>query len=91
MFCVRLSLSLGYGTKCNNILVRTTVTIPQSQLPTPIPAPNVIPLCTTTFAVPNVIMMIGLILVTVPNAFSDSLLINPLCAHAGFERFTDRE
>ena len=42
----------------------TTVTILQSQ----VPAPNVIPLCMTTFSVPNVIIMIGLILVTAPNA-----------------------
>ena len=27
----------------------------------------------------------------VPNAFPDSLYINPLCDHAGFKRFTDRE
>ena len=26
-----------------------------------------------------------------PNVFPDSFLINPLCAHAMFERFTDRE
>ena len=38
------------------------------RLLTPIPAPYVIPLCTTTFVVPNVIIMIGLILVTASDA-----------------------
>ena len=33
----------------------------------PMPALNVILLCTTTFVVPNVIIIIGLILVMVPN------------------------
>ena len=33
--------------------------------------------------------MIGLILVTAPNAFADSLFINTLCAHAVFDRSTD--
>ena len=36
-------ISLGYG---------TTVTISLSWRPTPIPAPNVMPLCTTTFVIP---------------------------------------
>ena len=45
----------------------TTVTISWLRWPTPIPAPNVKPLCTTMFVVPNLIIMIGLILVTAPN------------------------
>ena len=56
-----------------------------------LPAPNVILSRTTTLAVPNVIIMIDFILVTAPNAFPDSLLINPLCPHAVFERSTDWE
>ena len=46
----------------------TTITISRSRLPTPIPAPNVIPLCTITLFVPDVIIMISLILVTMSNA-----------------------
>ena len=57
-----------------------------------LPVPNVIPLSTTTFVVPNVIIMIiGLILVTAPNAFPDCLFINPLCTHVVFERSSVRE
>ena len=33
----------------------------------------------------------GRILVTVPNAFSDSLFINSVCAHTVFERSADKE
>ena len=46
---------------------------------------------------PNVVQQLsyyfyfGLILIMVPNAFPDSLLIYPLCAHAVFERTTDRK
>ena len=105
------------GTKCNIMLVYsgtiriswhgTSVTISWSLQPTPILAPNVIPLCTIGFAVPNVIVMIGLIqatapnavlyfyfgfiLVTSPNSFPDSWFINLLGANAVFERSTDRE
>ena len=95
ILCYVVSYHLHY---CNNIVVTTINS-------------KVIPLCTTTFAVPNVIIMIGFILVTAPNvvlllswyfyfglilvmvsnAFPDSLFINLLCAHAVFERFTDRE
>ena len=60
------------------------------QIPTLIPAPNVIQLC-KKFVVPNVIPIIGLILVTAPNAFPDGLFINSLCAHVVFQRSTDRE
>ena len=35
--------------------------------------------------------VIGLILVTLLNALTDCLFINPLCAHIVFERSTDRE
>ena len=73
-----VTLSFGYG---------ITVTILRS----PIQAPSVTPLCTTIFVVPNVIIMICLIPVTASNAFPDSLFINPLCAHAVFERSTNRE
>ena len=48
-------------------------------------------LCVTTFAVPSVIIMIGLILIMVPNVFPDSLFINFVCTHAVFERSTDKE
>ena len=48
-------LSLG-------LVTGTTVTILWSRLPMPIP------LCMTTFVVPNVIIIIGLILVTASNA-----------------------
>ena len=41
--------------------------------------------------VPNVIKMIGLITITAPNAFPDSLFIISIRAHAVFENFTDRE
>ena len=57
----------------------------------PIPAPNVIPLFTTKFALPNIIMIIGVIVVTAPNVFPDSLFINLLCSHAVLKRSTDRE
>ena len=77
-----------HGTKCNTMFgYGITVTILRS----PIPNAVVIPLCTAIFVVPNVIITIGLILVTAPNEFPDSLFISPLCAHAVFERSTDRE
>ena len=41
--------------------------------------------------VPNVIIIIGLILVTASNVILVSLFINPLCTHAVFERSTDKE
>ena len=69
----------------------TTVTISWSRLPASIRAPNVIFLCTTTLVVPNIIIIIGLILVTAPSAFHDNLFINLLCARAVFERSTDKE
>ena len=85
-------------TICNTIIWVLNLTIScyivivsWSQLLITIPVPNVIPLCATTFMVPNVIIIIGLIQVTVSNAFPGSLLISPLCAHAVFERFTDRK
>ena len=68
----------------------TTVIISWSRLSTPIPVLNVISLCTTTL-VPNVIIMIGLILVMAPNVVPGSLFINLLCAHVVFERSTDKE
>ena len=69
----------------------TTVTISRSRQPMVIPAPNIIPLCATTFVVQNVIIENGLILVTAPNMFPDCLFINPLCALVVFKRSTDRE
>ena len=93
-----VTLSLRFGTKCNNILPGTTVT-------------NVIPLGATTLVAPNVRIMTGLILVMVPNAvpllspyfhfgliqktaqnqFPDSLSINIFCAQSMIEKSIDRE
>ena len=66
---------LGMVLNVTIFLHGTTVTISLSQLPTLIPVPNVILLCLTTFMVPNVIIITGLILVMVPNAFPDCLSI----------------
>ena len=65
----------------------TTVTMSWSRLPMPLPTPNVISLC-TTFLVRNVIIIIGLILVTALNAFPGTLFINLVYAHVVFERST---
>ena len=93
-----VTLSFGYGTKCNNIAVTTTNS-------------SVILLCSTIFSVTIVIIMIGLILVTAPNAVQQlllyfyfglvlvtapnglphSLFINHLCAHVVFRRSTGND
>ena len=62
-----------------------------SRLPTSISVPNVIPLCITTLVVTNVIIIFSLILITTPSVIPGNLFINPLCAHAVFEKSTDRE
>ena len=51
------------------------LTLSRSRLPTPIPGPNVIPLCTTTLPVPNAIIIISIILVTAPNIVITALLL----------------
>ena len=91
MFLGLVMLSFGYGTKYNNILSRL---LPLEycglRYPTPVPAPKYIKLV-VTFAVPNVIIVIGLIQVTAPNTFPDSLFINLVSAYALFERSIDKE
>ena len=84
-------LSLGPAPNVTLYWHGTTVEISGSPIPAPISEPNVMPLCSTAFVVPNVIIIIGLILVTAPNVFRSSLFISLLCAHAVFERSTDRE
>ena len=76
----------------NNIAATSAGTIYSTRLwrRSPIPAPNVIPFC-TIFVASNIIIMIGLILVTASNTFPDCLFINSHCVHAVFERNTDRE
>ena len=87
MFWCRLpfvTLSFGYRTKCYNILARY-------RLPTPITAPNVIPLCRATFAVPNVKIMIDLILVTGAKCVSRLFVYQSSLCHTVFKRSSDNE
>ena len=102
-----VTLLFAYGTiriiSWHGVIVK----ILPSPIPTPISLLNVIPLCMTTIAVPNnwfdpgndakfseifvAVFYFSLIQVTTPTSYPNCLFINNLCAHAAFERSTDRE
>ena len=87
LLCYRLGMVLNVTISWHG----TTVTILWLLIPNADTSAKCNAIVHSKFVATNVIIIIGLIQVTVPNAFPGSLFINPHCDHAVFERSTDRK